>query len=138
VNELRRARVFVLPSFIENSPNSLAEAQLTGTPSIASLTGGVQDMVVDAETGILFPAGDGEALSRQIDRVLTDDDLARRLSIQSRQAARKRHAPAQVVDDLVKAYRQIVASRLLREGRSISIGAPAAAEDVVNRLEAGK
>lgn len=40
-----RANVFVCPSAIENSPNSLGEAQLMGVPCVASYVGGVPDMM---------------------------------------------------------------------------------------------
>jgi glycosyltransferase involved in cell wall biosynthesis len=44
-NEYLRANVFVCPSTIENSPNSLGEAQILGTPVVASYVGGVADMM---------------------------------------------------------------------------------------------
>ena len=40
-----KANVFVCPSSIENSPNSLGEAQLLGVPCVASYVGGVPDMM---------------------------------------------------------------------------------------------
>lgn len=43
--EYLRANVFVCPSSIENSPNSLGEAQILGTPCIASYVGGIPDMM---------------------------------------------------------------------------------------------
>ena len=108
VAELKRARVFVLPSFIENSPNSLGEAQLVGTPVVASSAGGMQDMVTDGKTGILCQAGDSISLAHQIERVLTDNALAATLAAQSRQAAQKRHAPARIVDNLLGIYSDIL------------------------------
>jgi L-malate glycosyltransferase len=110
VDELKKARVFVLPSFIENSPNSLAEAQLVGTPSVASFAGGVSDMIIHGETGLVYPAGDAEALARQIECIMTDDALAVRLSVNSRRASQKRHAPAAITDNLLKAYAEILKS----------------------------
>lgn len=123
VDELKKARVFVLPSFIENSPNSLAEAQLVGTPSVASFAGGVADMIINGETGLLYPAGDAAALARQIECILTDDELAVRLSVNSRRASQKRHAPAAITDDLLKAYAEILKSNAARiAGLSVPIG----------------
>ena len=43
--EYLRCNVFVCPSSIENSPNSLAEAQILGVPCIASYVGGVPDFM---------------------------------------------------------------------------------------------
>lgn len=109
-DELKQARVFVLPSFIENNPNSLAEAQLVGTPVVAAFTGGVQDMVTDAETGLLFQPGDSSVLARRIARVLEDDNLATHLGGQARLVASQRHSPNRIVDDLLAAYRDIIKS----------------------------
>ena len=111
VLELTKARVFVLPSFIENSPNSLAEAQLVGTPVVASCVGGVPDMVTDRETGLLFQAGDSAVLASRIAQLLTDDSLAVHLSTQGRQVAQVRHSPVRICHDLMATYRDIVGSR---------------------------
>lgn len=40
-----RSNVFVCPSSIENSPNSLGEAQLLGMPYVASFVGGIPEIV---------------------------------------------------------------------------------------------
>lgn len=111
VLELTQARAFVLPSFIENSSNSLAEAQLVGTPVVASFVGGVPDMVKDDETGLLFQAGDSSGLAWQIGRLFADDALAERLSFEERRIARIRHAPGTIVDALLRAYESILATR---------------------------
>lgn len=50
--EYLNANVFVCPSSIENSPNSLGEAQILGVPSVASYVGGVPDMMVGYEDNL--------------------------------------------------------------------------------------
>ena len=65
-NELMKAHVFVLPSFIENSPNSLAEAMLVGTPCATSFAGGVPSMVNDGESALCFPPADAVLLAEQM------------------------------------------------------------------------
>ena len=84
-NELKMAHVFALPSLIENSPNSLAEAMLVGTPSVASFVGGVPSMVQDGDSALLFPPGDEAVLAEQIRHVFLDDRLAQELSIRARE-----------------------------------------------------
>lgn len=109
VEELNCARVFALPSHIENSPNSLAEAQVVGTPVVSAFAGGVPDMVTDGETGLLFQAGDSSVLALQIARLFTDQRLARDLSECARSVARQRHSPDKIAGSLVAAYRDILA-----------------------------
>lgn len=108
VIELQQARVFILPSFIENNPNSLAEAQLVGTPVVAAYVGGVPDMVKDDETGLLFQPGDYTSLAKQISRLLTDDKFSTRISEQARAAAQLRYSAGRIAASLLLAYREII------------------------------
>jgi len=52
VESLKTANVFVLPSILENSPNSLAEAQILGVPCVTTFAGGTIDYVKDGLTGL--------------------------------------------------------------------------------------
>lgn len=108
--ELTRAHVFAIASYIENSPNSLAEAMTIGMPCVASYVGGIPDMVETGKTGILFPAGDAEMLADSIRRVFRDDDLAKRIGAEARHVALRRHDPNAVVSQLLNAYREILGS----------------------------
>lgn len=60
---LRAFDVFVLPSVAEGICNSLLEAMATGVPVVATRVGGTPEVVVDGESGLLFPVGDADALS---------------------------------------------------------------------------
>jgi glycosyltransferase involved in cell wall biosynthesis len=103
-DELRKAHVFILPSFNENSPNSLAEAMLVGTPSVVSYTGGVPSMVNDGESALCFPFGDEALLADQIRRIFLQDELANKLSGQSRSVAQKRHLKETITSDMLAIY----------------------------------
>ena len=48
------SHVFVCPSSIENSPNSIGEAQILGVPCVASYVGGNSDMITDKKSGLLY------------------------------------------------------------------------------------
>ena len=61
--------VFVMPSVMENSPNSVGEAMLLGTPCIASNVGGIPDILENGRDGILYEATDANALADAIKRV---------------------------------------------------------------------
>lgn len=107
VEELERAHAFVLPSFIENSPNCLAEAQMVGTPAVAAAVGGVPSMVQDGDTGLLFPPGDAGALAQKVRMIFENDALANRLSQGERDLARERHDEKTVVASVLGAYQEI-------------------------------
>jgi len=65
--------VLVVPSiWWENSPITIHEAILTGTPILASDFGGMRDFVRDGENGLLFEVGDAEDLARKMGRLVED------------------------------------------------------------------
>ena len=101
------AHVFVLASAIENSPNSLGEAQLVGTPCVASYVGGVPDMVTDGESGLLYNYFEPAVLALRVRRIFNDDALALRLSEGGRAAARARHSPQHNLESLLDIYRAV-------------------------------
>lgn len=107
-NEYQKAHVFVLPSFMENSPNSLGEAMLIGTPSIATPVGGVMSIVEDESSTLISPSGDYVMMAYQIDRVLSDEKLASRISENARLIAEKRHNIVDATQQYIQIYEGIV------------------------------
>jgi len=87
--ELRRAyaaaSVLVLPAIVDARGDTeglgvvLLEAMSYGVPVIGSDLGGITDIVVDGQTGLLVPPQDSAALAAALERLATDRDLARRL-----------------------------------------------------------
>lgn len=64
-NEYLKCNVFLCPSSIENSPNSLAEAQILGVPCVASYVGGIPDMMCGDEQN-LYRFDDVELLAQKV------------------------------------------------------------------------
>jgi glycosyltransferase involved in cell wall biosynthesis len=108
VSELSHANVFVLPSYIENSPNTLAEAMLVGTPCIASYVGGVPSMVTHGKDGLLFPSGDFYSLAGEIAKIIRDPSLAKSLSENAKITAHKRHDPQRIAATMMNIYSEII------------------------------
>ncbi len=71
-----KSSVFVCPSVIENSPNSLGEAMLLGVPVAASRVGGIPDMVSDNKDGILFEKGNVDDIVRAILQIWDEPVIA--------------------------------------------------------------
>ncbi len=76
-DQMLRSSIFVCPSTVENSPNSLAEAMLLGVPVVAARTGGIPSMVTDGREGYLFEPGNIEEFTKAIlnafdEKVITD------------------------------------------------------------------
>jgi glycosyltransferase involved in cell wall biosynthesis len=100
----RRAAVVVCPSRRDGFPLACAEAMAHGCPVVASAVGGLPDMVVDGETGLLVPPRDPAALRAAIDRLLADPDLRRRLGQTARERISKLSGWDAVVDATLAAY----------------------------------
>lgn len=110
VEEYRKAHIFICPSSIENSPNSLGEAQIIGTPSIASYVGGIPDMVVNGETGFLYRFEEIEMLAVIINKLFSDDVLANYISANEIVAATERHNKFSIQEQILKIYKKIIFS----------------------------
>ena len=83
-----RAAVVVCPSHREGYGVVCAEAMAHGRPVVASAVGGLSDLVVDGETGLLVPPGDVAALRSALERLLGDPELRERLGRAARERAR--------------------------------------------------
>lgn len=108
INELLNAHVYVLSSYIENSCNSLIEAQMVGIPCAAAYVGGVTSLVTDQETGLLFHKGDSATLAMNIRKIFNDDILALKLSKGARRFALDRYAKDRVINTILSAYKDIL------------------------------
>jgi glycosyltransferase involved in cell wall biosynthesis len=115
----RRAAVFALPSvevtcygrtvgISELLGLSVLEAMASGTPVVASRTGGVPEVVVDGETGFLVAPGDVAALHDRLATLLADRGLARRMGDAGRAAVLARFTWAACADRCLAAYREVV------------------------------
>lgn len=102
------ASVYVHPSYIENSPNSLCEAQMIGVPSVATDAGGVSSIVNNGVDGILVPAGDFGAVADNICRIIEDKRLASSLSSASVEVAVNRHDRDKIAAGLMTIYNELL------------------------------
>jgi len=98
------ADLFVLPSHSEGSPNVLLEAMAAGLPIVTTAAGGAVELVDDEESALVVPPRSPQALSRAMDRLLADEDLAARLGSAAR-AASLRHTPRAYAEALAGIYR---------------------------------
>jgi glycosyltransferase involved in cell wall biosynthesis len=80
VTLFRAVDAALLTSAWENLPHTLLEALAAGTPVIATAVGGIPEVVVDGENGLLVPAGSVEAISGAIERLVRDDGLRQALA----------------------------------------------------------
>lgn len=107
------SHIFVSSSCIENSPNSVGEAQLLGVPCITSYVGGTPDMVEHGETGFLYRFEEVEMLAAYICLLFTDNKLAINISEKSKVSAVKRHDKKINANTLYEIYLKIIGENKL-------------------------
>jgi glycosyltransferase involved in cell wall biosynthesis len=107
---LVQANVYVQVSHIENSPNSLCEAMMAGTPVIASFAGGTASLMQDGITGTLVQDGDPYVLAGGMEEMIKNPANYIRMAEAAREVAHKRHDVQTVVDQLLDAYRTILSA----------------------------
>lgn len=103
--------IAVVPSAEDNLPNSVLEAMAAGCAIAASDAGGIRDAIRDGETGLLAPAGDGEALARAIGRLSSDLALRMRISAAARRAAVEEFAMELEAARFAALYDELLAAR---------------------------
>ena len=105
--EYLKANVFVLPSTIENSPNSLGEAMLLGVPCVAADVGGVTTMLVHGQEGFVYPSAAPYMLAHDIHCVFKMEDKAEALGASAAAHAAVTHDPEKNLRDLLEIYREL-------------------------------
>jgi len=101
--ELSKAQVFVNPSTVDNTPNSVIEALCMGLPIVTTGVGGIPFLVKDGVSALVTPPADPKAIAAAIVRILDDENLASRLS----QAARAQagcYDPGVITDQWIRLF----------------------------------
>lgn len=113
--EEMKSSIYVHPSYIDNSPNSLCEAQILGLPCISTNVGGTSSIIKHKENGLLVPANAPFELAFYIKELHTNKDLALRISINGTDTAIVRHDNNRIVNDLTACYSTIIKQSKINE-----------------------
>ncbi len=105
------SRALVLSSASEACPLVLLEAMALGRAVIAPDVGGVRDLVIDGETGLLFPAGSPDQLAHRMLELARRPDLAAELGRRGRARVREHFALSSMAERYGDLYRAVLGRR---------------------------
>lgn len=109
VDYLSIADLFLLPSETESFGLSALEAMACEVPVIASNVGGLPEVVVDGETGYLAEVGDIEGMAKYAAKILSSDNLQRKMGAFGRQMAIENFSVDKIVPLYINFYEKMLA-----------------------------
>ena len=108
VQGLLNADLYVHPSYIDNSPNSLCEAQYLGVPCCATNVGGVSSLIIDKVSGILLPSNAPFDMAMAIKECYDNENIWREYAKKGKEDAQKRHNPDTIIRQLISVYKDLI------------------------------
>ena len=102
--------VLALSSHTEGFPLVVVEAMLAGIPVVATAVGGVPEVVIDGETGLLVPPGEPAALARALERLVADAPLRRAMAAKARAVAEEHLTAAAMARQFEALYAELRAA----------------------------
>jgi glycosyltransferase involved in cell wall biosynthesis len=103
----RRCLFAVLPSIcLDACPTTVLEAMASGRPVVATTAGGIVDLIVDGENGLLVPPGDEYKLAEAMIQLLNDADLRDRLGAGAQERV-QRFTSSAVAERLEAVYARV-------------------------------
>ena len=109
-NLLCNSTIYVHTAYIENSPNSICEAQILGVPIISTFVGGIDSLIRNEIDGKLVPANDPWRMASSIIELANNEDKLLTYSKNSREVALKRHSDSNIISELLTCYNNIIST----------------------------
>lgn len=109
---LEESTIVVVPSrWPENLPYAVVEAQARGRPVVATAVGGIPELIVDEESGILVKPGRPDQIAAAVRNLWEDLPKARRIGEVARQRLREGHAPRSFATKMETLYGSLLDAR---------------------------
>jgi len=86
----------------------LIEAMASGCPVIGSNAGGIPNIILDGFNGFLFKRGNAKDLIGKLEKLIADEALHRRLSLNSRRIVEEKYSWNQVAKQILDIYKVVV------------------------------
>ena len=99
--------IFINTTNVDNQPVTVIEAMTCGMAVVSTDAGGVPDIVTNEENGLLSPVGDVDAMSDNILRILNDDELLPKFSLNGRRYVENTFSPEVIYQKWSELYKQL-------------------------------
>jgi glycosyltransferase involved in cell wall biosynthesis len=101
--------VFVCPSICQEAFGAvIAEAMACGVPVVATKVGGIPEIVVDGETGMLVDPKDADAIAQSCLKILSDNELRENMAIAGRRRVEDLFDQKRMVRETIELYQEII------------------------------
>lgn len=104
------SHVFITPSSIENSSNSVGEAMIMGVPTVSSDVGGIKNLVNHGQEGFIYPFDETYMISYYVDKIFSNDDLAKSISQNAKKHASQTHDRKENALGMLNIYEKVMNS----------------------------
>lgn len=101
----------------EGVPQSLSQAMAMARPVVAAPVGGIPELVIDGETGLLSDIGNAGSFAANIERLLEDVGLRKRLGSAARQHVLENYTDDSMAEKTIAFYTRILAGKCLTTHR---------------------
>jgi colanic acid/amylovoran biosynthesis glycosyltransferase len=101
---MAKSDVFVMSSFMEGLPVVIMEAFAASVPVVAPGVAGIPELVIDGQTGFLFPPSDWDALSEAMTQLAKDPGLRARVGERGRRKVAEQHELAHAVRPMLEQF----------------------------------
>ena len=108
IGEMLNADLYIMPSHIENSSNSLCEALILGLPVIATFAGGTDSLLENGSEGILIQDGDPWSMAGAVAEMHSCQDKSTKYGEMARKRALIRHDRKRNADELINIYSTVI------------------------------
>lgn len=105
---LANLSLFVMPSTEEGLGTAVLDALLFGLPVVGTSAGGIPEVIVDGETGLVVPPGDPDALATAMIRMLSRPDEAAEYGRRGRERVLREFSVASMVEGTLRVYREVL------------------------------
>ena len=106
--EMEKSHVFLVPSSIENSSNSLGEAMSLGVPAVCARVGGLPDMAREGREALFYAFEEPREMLAAIERLFSEPELCREIGEAAKERAAELFSPEKNKQELRALYAELL------------------------------